>query len=64
MPFPELADLQLQVVLMKGKRPPKPANASKLGLSSNAWKLVEDCWNKKRDKRPDIQYVASRLRRW
>ena len=49
-------------MVMKGKRPPKPADASRLGLTSAMWKLVQDCWNKRRDKRPEIQYIASRLR--
>jgi hypothetical protein len=50
-------------MVVKGKRPSKPAGASKLGLSSSAWRLIEDCWNKKRDKRPGIQDVAYLLRR-
>jgi len=63
LPFPDDSDITVQLMVMKGKRPSKPVDASKLGLSSTAWKLVEECWNKKRDKRPDILYVASRLRR-
>ena len=62
-PFPEDSDLNVHLMVMKGKRPPKPADASNLGLSSTSWKVVEDCWNKKRDRRPEIQYVASRLRK-
>ncbi|KAF9645557.1 kinase-like protein [Thelephora ganbajun] len=62
IPFPDVPNLNVYSMVMKGKRPPKPADASKLGLSSAAWKLVKDCWNKKRDKRPDMQYVALHLR--
>lgn len=62
VPFPDLSDLSLHLALAKGKRPSKPVDASKLGLSSRAWKLVEDCWNKKREKRPEIEYVARRMR--
>jgi len=61
-PFPDDADLNVHLMVMKGRRPPKPSGASKLGLSSAAWKIVEDCWNKKRERRPEIQYIASRLR--
>ena len=32
------------------------------GLSSKSVKLVEDCWNKWREKRPEIRYGAHRLR--
>jgi len=53
IPFPDISDLNVQLLVMKGKRPSKPADASKLGLSSRAWKLVGECWNKKRDKRPE-----------
>ena len=49
-------------MVVKGKRPSKPADASKLGLTSSMWKVVEECWNKKREKRPEIQNVVSRLR--
>ncbi|KAF9643105.1 kinase-like protein [Thelephora ganbajun] len=63
LPFPDDSDLNVQFMVTKGKRPPKPTDAPKLGLSSTAWKLVEDCWNKKRDKRPEMQHVASRLRK-
>jgi len=50
-------------MVMKGKRPPKPADASKLGLSSTGWKVIEECWNKKQNKRPEILNVATRLRK-
>ena len=50
-------------MVMRGRHPSKPADASKLGLTSGMWKAIEDCWNRKRDKRPEIQKVASRLRK-
>ena len=62
-PFPDDTDMNVHLMVMKGKRPSKPADASKLGLSSTAWKLVEECWNKKRDKRPEMEYVVARLRK-
>ncbi|KAF9789189.1 kinase-like domain-containing protein [Thelephora terrestris] len=62
-PFPDDVDVNVYHMVMKGKRPSKPVDASRLGLSSAAWKLVEECWHKKRDKRPDMQSVAYRLRR-
>jgi serine/threonine protein kinase len=61
LPFPDLVDIQVQLAVGKDKRPRKPADASRLGLSSTAWRLVEDCWNKKPQKRPSIQDVANRL---
>jgi len=54
--------MQVRLAIAKGKRPSKPTDASRLGLSSKMWKLVEDCWYKRKEKRPDIQYVAHRLR--
>jgi len=63
LPFPDLSDLNVYLVVVKGKRPPRPTDALKLGLSSGAWKLVQDCWNKKQYERPDMQYVAHRLRK-
>ena len=49
-------------MVMNGKRPSKPVDTARLGLSSAAWKIVEECWNGKRDKRPDVQDVVRRLR--
>ncbi|KAF9645563.1 kinase-like protein, partial [Thelephora ganbajun] len=47
LPFPDDLDPNVQLMAMKDKRPPKLADASKLGLLLAAWKLIEDCWSKK-----------------
>ena len=62
-PFPDDSDETVRRRVMKGKRPPKPTEASKFGLSSAAWKIITDCWKKKQSARPDIWDVASRLRK-
>jgi len=54
--------MNVQLMVMKGKRPPKPADASRMGLSSVMWKLTENCWNKRRERRPEIKYIATHLR--
>jgi len=63
LPFPDLSDLHVQLAVARGKRPLKSTDAQRFGLSPAAWKVVEDCWNKKRDKRPEMREVAYRLRR-
>ena len=49
-------------MVMNGKRPSKPIDAARLGLSPAAWEIVGECWNGKRDKWPDVQDVVRRLR--
>lgn len=63
LPFLDLGDYQILALVSKGKHQPKPSNASKLGLSSSIWKILEGCWDKKPNKRPGMPQVADRLRR-
>ena len=62
IPFPNSADLIVPFLVTEGRRPSKPTEASRLGLSSDVWRLVQDCWKQRRKKRPEIQYVTRRLR--
>jgi hypothetical protein len=43
-----------------GQRPKRP-EASELGLSDDVWSLVEECWQKEADLRPQTDSVLLRL---
>jgi hypothetical protein len=45
-----------------GVRPSRPSNALELGLSKELWELLEECWQKKRQLRPRVNDVLSRVK--
>ena len=48
--------------VLGGDRPSKPGNAPDLGLSDDIWKMLEDCWEEKRELRPPVKHVLSRVK--
>jgi len=61
VPFPELVNVQVVLVVSKGGRPPRPPGCERLGLGPAVWKLTEECWNPNPDRRPDIGSVLRRF---
>lgn len=53
-------DIVHLVVTLK-LRPPRPANAEKLGLSDNLWALVERCWLEGAELRPQAPEVCESM---
>ena len=47
--------------VVEGMRPPKPRNASDLGLSDSLWDFVQRCWDGRLELRPTITEVVSQL---
>ncbi|KZT74067.1 kinase-like protein [Daedalea quercina L-15889] len=45
----------------EGERPPRPVEATRLGLSDQAWTVMERCWRPKPSARPSIAEVITRL---
>ena len=59
-------DLRMEVITLKvldGVRPPKPKNASAIGLSDPLWSLVKRCWDGDMKLRPKIAEVVLQLER-
>ena len=54
-----MAEIAWNVV--HGVRPPKPENASAIGLSDSLWSLVERCWDGDMKLRPKIAEVVLQL---
>jgi tetratricopeptide (TPR) repeat protein len=44
-------------MVVSGKRPTRPADASDLGISDPIWRLLTDCWSADRQGRPDVVQV-------
>lgn len=43
---------------MKGDRPPRPLESSRLGLSDGIWALMQKCWDQHFERRPSIEDVV------
>lgn len=61
MPFAELRLARTAVLkAFKGVRPSRP-DAKSLGLSDDAWQLMEECWDQNPHDRPNSSELLSRL---
>ena len=47
--------------VLKGIRPYKPKAAAHLGLVDELWDILGRCWDDRREARPDVQAVRTRL---
>ena len=55
------AEVTMRVI--EGKRPSKPENAEDTGFDGGTWKLVQQCWNGNRDKRPTVEDICNHFQR-
>ena len=62
LPFGKPSGSEVVFKVLGGETPSKPTNASKLGLSENVWKLLEDCWQTQRALRPSVKDVSDRVK--
>ena len=53
--------MEMAFSVVGGGRPPKPKNASNLGLSDLLWSFVQRCWDGKLKLRPTVTEVVSQL---
>ncbi|KAF9781372.1 kinase-like domain-containing protein [Thelephora terrestris] len=61
-PFGKKTGPEVVFQVMEGVKPPKPSNALELGLSKELWELLEECWQTKRQLRPQVKDVLSRVK--
>jgi hypothetical protein len=61
MPFPELIDSSVVIMVLKGKRPPKPRHFDAPGITPAVWKIAKKCWHEKARERPDVNAVLQDL---
>ena len=61
IPFEEQKNEAVVLRISQGGRPEMPENARAVGLTDEMWKLLENCWQQNRKKRPTMEEV---VRRW
>ena len=61
IPFPNLRVTELTLNVVQGVHPPKPENASAIGLSDILWRFIQRCWDGDIESRPKVSRVASHL---
>jgi len=61
-PFHGIPDSALAYyVVLRGKRPDKPENASAIGFSDSLWDFTQRCWDGKIELRPEVAEVVRYL---
>lgn len=63
VPFRGLRLTELPINVFDGMRPPKPENASAIGLSDPLWNFVQRCWDGKMELRPKVAEAVTHLER-
>ena len=48
-------------LIVNGERPAKPRNAEEIGLGSQTWKLVKECWRSDSKKRPAVEQALMHM---
>jgi len=64
IPFEEQKNEAVVLRISRGGRPEMPANAQAVGLTAEMWKLLESCWNQSPKKRPAMDEVVRRWRKF
>jgi len=57
-PFSNYKPQELAYYVSLGARPDKPQNATEIGISDSLWKLIQICWDRTIEGRPQIQEVV------
>lgn len=61
MPFPEHLDYSVVVMILKGKRPPKPSHFETPEITPAVWEIAKKCWHEKAKERPEAKDVLQCL---
>ena len=58
-PFSQVSPILVPLLVLNGRRPPRPQNREILGLSEDVWMLAERCWDGNPSVRPRITDILS-----
>ena len=61
IPFRGIRTSELLFLVVEGRRPDKPTNASAIGFSDPLWGLVQRCWDGNINLRPKVAEVVTHL---
>ena len=61
IPFPELTDPNVILMISRGKRPQKPRRFDVPGITAEVWTVAEKCWHEKAEERPEAKAVLQDL---
>ena len=64
LPFEDQESDAVVLLILGGVRPKMPENAQEVGLTVEMWKLFESCWRQNPKKRPTMEEVVMRLRKF
>ena len=64
IPFEEQKNEAVVLRISRGGRPEMPGNAQAVGLTTEIWKLLESCWHQNPKKRPTMEEVVRRWRKF
>ena len=53
--------VEMAVSVVEGRRPPKPKNASGIGLLDPLWDFVQRCWEGRSELRPTVTDLVLQL---
>ena len=62
LPFCDVRHETAVLMILRGQRQDKPADADSRGLTPEIWKFIQKCWHQKPAKRPDINAVVGAWR--
>ena len=63
-PFSGFTTPVIVSMIMDGKRPARPREAQKLGLTDRVWNMMLKCWKRDPAHRPTVMEVVGLLREW
>ena len=58
-----MRDTEIAWLVVLGKRPKEPEDASAIGFSDSLWDFVQRCWNRNKELRPQVADVVAHLGR-
>ena len=61
IPFRGIQSSELPFLVLRGRRPDKPKDASLIGFSDPLWGFAQLCWDHKKDLRPKVSEVVTQL---
>jgi len=63
VPFNSFRDSTVMVKIIRGERPTRPKDTTKLGLTDDLWELIQSAWAQDAEHRPPVEKIIDFLLR-